>query len=319
MPTTSPDLSSLIARAEALLARLEAVLPHPPAAPDWAASIAFRYRKRGGSGVLEPVRHVAPIRLDGAGRGRAAEGAPGAQHRAVRRRPWGQQRAADRRARHRQELADQGLPERVRAARAAPDRGRQGRPGRPARHRRPGRRAARALHRVLRRPQLRRGRARLQGAQVDPRRLGRAGQRQRADLRHQQPPPPAARVHEGEPDLPAHRGRRSASRRGRRGEDLAVRALRPVGQLLPVHAGRVPGHRRAVAARLRRRRGGDRRGAPGEPGLGARARFAFGPGGVPVRQGLRRAGTTRERCRRRPRWTSKGRSRAVRWTSRWAC
>ena len=58
------DLNSLIARAEALLARLEAVLPHPPAAPDWSASIAFRYRKRGGSGALEPVRHVATIRLD---------------------------------------------------------------------------------------------------------------------------------------------------------------------------------------------------------------------------------------------------------------
>ncbi len=60
----SAALESLIARAEALLGRLEAVLPHPPAAPDWAASIAFRYRKRGGSGVLEPVRHVATIALD---------------------------------------------------------------------------------------------------------------------------------------------------------------------------------------------------------------------------------------------------------------
>jgi predicted AAA+ superfamily ATPase len=57
------DLNSLIARAEALLARLEAVLPHAPRAPDWAASIAFRYRKRGGSGALEPVRHVATIGL----------------------------------------------------------------------------------------------------------------------------------------------------------------------------------------------------------------------------------------------------------------
>jgi len=58
------DLDSVLARAEQLLARLEAVLPHPPAAPDWAASIAFRYRKRGASGFLEPVRHVATIRLD---------------------------------------------------------------------------------------------------------------------------------------------------------------------------------------------------------------------------------------------------------------
>jgi uncharacterized protein len=58
------DLDSVLARAERLLQRLEAVLPHPPAAPDWAASIAFRYRKRGASGVLEPVRHVATIRLE---------------------------------------------------------------------------------------------------------------------------------------------------------------------------------------------------------------------------------------------------------------
>jgi predicted AAA+ superfamily ATPase len=46
-----------------LLGRLEAVLPQPLAAPDWAASIAFRYRRRAGAGRLEPVRHVAPIRL----------------------------------------------------------------------------------------------------------------------------------------------------------------------------------------------------------------------------------------------------------------
>ena len=54
---------ALIARAESLLARLEAVLPQPLSAPDWGASIAFRYRKRGGTGRIEPVRHVAPIRL----------------------------------------------------------------------------------------------------------------------------------------------------------------------------------------------------------------------------------------------------------------
>ena len=59
-----PDIQTLITRAEALLARLEAVLPHPLAAADWTAAIAFRYRKRGGSGLIEPVRHVASIRLD---------------------------------------------------------------------------------------------------------------------------------------------------------------------------------------------------------------------------------------------------------------
>ena len=57
-------LESLLARAESLLARVEAVLPQPLSAPDWNASIAFRYRRRGSSGAIEPVRHVARIRLD---------------------------------------------------------------------------------------------------------------------------------------------------------------------------------------------------------------------------------------------------------------
>jgi len=57
------DLNALVNRAERLLARLEAVLPHPLAPPDWDASIAFRYRTRGASGWLQPVRQVAPIAL----------------------------------------------------------------------------------------------------------------------------------------------------------------------------------------------------------------------------------------------------------------
>ncbi|MBX3600069.1 MAG: ATP-binding protein [Rubrivivax sp.] len=59
----APALARLVERAHALLDRLEAVLPHAPAAPDWGASVAFRYRRRGNAGVLEPVRHVATIRL----------------------------------------------------------------------------------------------------------------------------------------------------------------------------------------------------------------------------------------------------------------
>ena len=56
-------LDSLITRAEALLVRLETVLPQALSAPDWTASVAFRYRKRGAGGRIEPVRHVATIRL----------------------------------------------------------------------------------------------------------------------------------------------------------------------------------------------------------------------------------------------------------------
>jgi uncharacterized protein len=57
------SLESLIQRAEALLARLEKVLPQSLTEPDWSASIAFRYRRRSQAGRLEPVRHVSTIRL----------------------------------------------------------------------------------------------------------------------------------------------------------------------------------------------------------------------------------------------------------------
>ena len=70
MTTPTSSLDALFERADRLLARLEGLLPAPAAEPDWAASIAFRYRKRApvfGAGarvgVLEPVRHVAPIAL----------------------------------------------------------------------------------------------------------------------------------------------------------------------------------------------------------------------------------------------------------------
>ena len=54
----------LLQRAEQLISRIESVLPQPLGAPDWNASIAFRYRKcSSGHGVLEPVRQVAQMRL----------------------------------------------------------------------------------------------------------------------------------------------------------------------------------------------------------------------------------------------------------------
>jgi predicted AAA+ superfamily ATPase len=63
-PTSlSASLVQLVERAEALVGRLEAIVPRPLGAPDWSASIAYRYRRRGGVGVVEPVRHVATIRL----------------------------------------------------------------------------------------------------------------------------------------------------------------------------------------------------------------------------------------------------------------
>ena len=57
-------MQRILERAESLMARIESVLPQALGAPDWTASIAYRYRKRStGHGALEPVRHVSSIRL----------------------------------------------------------------------------------------------------------------------------------------------------------------------------------------------------------------------------------------------------------------
>ena len=54
----------LMVRVESLVTRIEAVLPQPLSAPDWSASVAYRYRKRSsGHGALEPVRHLGAMRL----------------------------------------------------------------------------------------------------------------------------------------------------------------------------------------------------------------------------------------------------------------
>ena len=60
----SEAFDRLMHRAEQLINRIESILPGPLSAPDWGASIAFRYRRRSnGHGVLEPVKHVAPLKL----------------------------------------------------------------------------------------------------------------------------------------------------------------------------------------------------------------------------------------------------------------
>ena len=57
-------LEQFLTRAEALLGRLEAILP--PALPDvaWEQAIAFRWRKRQGRGYLQAVSAVSAITLD---------------------------------------------------------------------------------------------------------------------------------------------------------------------------------------------------------------------------------------------------------------
>jgi predicted AAA+ superfamily ATPase len=59
------QLDQFLSRAEALLQRIETLLPHASgAAPDWQAGRAFRWRKSNGRGHPQPVRHIAPIALD---------------------------------------------------------------------------------------------------------------------------------------------------------------------------------------------------------------------------------------------------------------
>ncbi|CAJ50647.1 conserved hypothetical protein, partial [Bordetella avium 197N] len=57
---TATDLTQLMARAERVLAQLEAWLPPAPPDIDWQAH-AYRWRKRGSRGWLDAVRHVARI------------------------------------------------------------------------------------------------------------------------------------------------------------------------------------------------------------------------------------------------------------------
>lgn len=60
------QLEQFLNRAEALLVRLEAMLPHTNPTPDWNAGPAFRWRKQGGKdgrGYLQPVAHIARITL----------------------------------------------------------------------------------------------------------------------------------------------------------------------------------------------------------------------------------------------------------------
>jgi predicted AAA+ superfamily ATPase len=58
------QFTHLLSRAEELITRIESVLPQALSAPDWAAAVAYRYRKRSsGHGALEPIRHIGPMRL----------------------------------------------------------------------------------------------------------------------------------------------------------------------------------------------------------------------------------------------------------------
>ncbi len=67
MSSFEQQLQHFFARAQLFMERVERALPtHGLQAPDWAASIAFRYRKSGTGigGVIEAVRHVGCMDFD---------------------------------------------------------------------------------------------------------------------------------------------------------------------------------------------------------------------------------------------------------------
>ena len=51
------DFGKLCSHADQLLSRLEGLLPAEQPAVDWKAAIAFRWRKRGSTGFIQPVTH----------------------------------------------------------------------------------------------------------------------------------------------------------------------------------------------------------------------------------------------------------------------
>lgn len=57
------DLAPLISRLDVLIERLDAHLPPAPPTPDFAGAVAFRWRRSGGRGFLQPVAKPHAIRL----------------------------------------------------------------------------------------------------------------------------------------------------------------------------------------------------------------------------------------------------------------
>jgi predicted AAA+ superfamily ATPase len=57
------DLEHLIDRVERVLARFEETLSGAKSVPDWGKGLAYRWRRRGNTGFLQPVAHLHKIRL----------------------------------------------------------------------------------------------------------------------------------------------------------------------------------------------------------------------------------------------------------------
>jgi uncharacterized protein len=60
----SDRLELFLKRAEALLSRLEGLIPPAVAAPAWESAVAFRWRGLGQAPRIRPVHRLSPVRLD---------------------------------------------------------------------------------------------------------------------------------------------------------------------------------------------------------------------------------------------------------------
>ena len=133
---TGPDpaggFDRLIDRLDALVDRIEQLVPPSAPPPDWECHDRLPLAQARRPRAARSRSPSAPDPALGPARHRPAEGAGRAEHPPVRRRPAGQQRAAHRRARHRQKLAHQGAAQPLPPRGPAPDRGGQAGPRRPA-------------------------------------------------------------------------------------------------------------------------------------------------------------------------------------------
>ncbi len=57
------DVTKLISRAEALLEKIERIVPAAPPEPNWKTAVAFRWRKKNNVGYLQAVTHPHKITL----------------------------------------------------------------------------------------------------------------------------------------------------------------------------------------------------------------------------------------------------------------
>src|SRR5690606_19592211 len=179
-------------------------------------------------------------------------------------------------------------------------RGAQGRPAAAPRGARGAARAPLPLPDLLRRPRLRRGRARHARAQGRARGQPRGDARERAHRRDQQPPPPAPRARARQPRGAPRRIGRAAPRRGARGEARAGRPLRPRARLLRLRPADLSAHRRPLRPQGWRRLSA-RVAARGGAALRAAALEPLGADRAPVRGRPRRSPRACRAARRRAR------------------